>query len=306
MCESHAVYHELFAALRPRVSFQTLREILLAAHGQKVARLCLSEMEIPWMVAELEKNGLRVGLHPRKLILSPDQGKGGWVSGYGTEVSLESPLPGYIQLYTGRDPTRVLEAQKAEHACRFGAFGRLLAYPPCCIAFYEASLPVAEQEQGDFLLTLLDASLKGRSEQLPVFPAWTNVGAQYFGYGLISFYPCSFFCAEAATAAREAWRLLRMYDRELADQALAAARLPLLYTEYEGVYAFHEAELEGNTLVYDNSSIECSLRGILADVLSAGDRILIHSARSVEVFCRDTLLARLNSRKLGMMLFDRG
>lgn len=297
-------FHELFEAVRPLVSFQTLREIMLAAHGKKVSRLSLQEAEIPRMVELLERAGLRVALHDRKYVLSADQGKGGWVSGYGLEVPIESPLDGYIMLYIGQDAVSVASARKAEHTSLFSEFGSWLSYPSCCIDFYEKHLPEAEREQGDFILYLIEESMKSAPGNLPLFPFWNNISAQYFGYGLISFYPCSFFCEEAAISAKEAWQILSLYDASLANSALEAAKQPILYTEYEGIYTFGESAREGNILHYDGRKVECSLKGVLADLLTAGDELHICSPHDIEVRKAGSLLAKLKSHRMGMMLFS--
>ena len=303
-CTDTPIYNELFKSVRHQLDRQALREILLAAHGKKISRLSLPEGQIPEIVTELERAGLWVDLHHQKQILNQDQGKGGWASGYGLEVPVESPLPGYVLLYTGTDPAKVLAAKKAEYAHQHRTFGTFLGYPPCCIGFYETHLAQAECEQGDFILPLLEVSLTEKSGKPDIFPAWTNVAAQYFGYGLISFYPCSFFCEQAAAAAQEAWKLMAIYDAELAAAFLAASRMPILYTEYEGIYAFTGAKLKGDVLHYDNTRLECLLNGVIASVLAQGDAIAIRSHRSVDVLCGNSLVARLESPSLGLLIFD--
>ena len=250
-----------------------------------------------------EAAGLWVDLHHVKQIYAQDSGKGGWVSGYGIEVPLESPLHGYLHLYVGTDPEKVLAARKAEHAHDYGGFGSLLGYPACCIAFYEKNIASAEKEQGDFLLPMLDASLQQRAGALPIFPAWTNVAAQYFGYGLLSFYPCSFYCSEAQSLAKLSFALLRRYDRQLADTFLEAAQCPVLYTEYEGVYLFRGAQLRAGCLRYDPHRVERSLDGVLAAMLLASDRIDILSAHSIALKKGRRLTGRLESPHVGLLLF---
>lgn len=298
------IYPELYASLRDKMTFQALREVLLAAHGLKVARLCPQEGDIPAIVEILEKTGLYIGLHKHKLLLSADQGKGGWISGYGIELPLETPVDGFLQMYIGRNAEHVLAAQKAEHTYQYAYFGKLLGYPPCCIEFYEKNLKTAEMEQGDFFLDLLTASINYLGGKLPVFPSLTNIGAQYFGYGLLSFYPCSFFCPHAMREAEIAIQLIQRYDPDLACAALAASRMPLLYTEYEGIYAFPEASLKGPYLFYDAEQVKNTLNGVISDLLHRGDRILIRSAHSVHIYKGNDLLARLESPRLGMLLFD--
>jgi len=296
------IFPHLFQDIRPLLGHQALRETLLAAHGRKVARLCLPEDRVTEMVRLLNSHGLWVDLHNRKQVLSPDQGKGGWVSGYGLEAPVDSPWDGFLQLYVGRDPAGVLAAKKAEHGHQYARFGHFLGYPDCCINFYVEHLPQAEKEQGDFMLPLLRASL-GAAPGRAVFPAWNNVAAQYFGYGLLSFYPCSFFCEKAAEAAREAHELLKAYDAPLAGLYLEKARKPILYTEYEGLYLFNAARRRGSWLYYDSGALECSLEGVLAALLKSGDRLKIIAPQNLEVRNGARLQGRLTSPQLGLMVF---
>jgi len=291
----------LFKRLEQTLSRQGLREVVLAAHSRKVSRLFPPEEQVPELVNLLEEAGLWVDLHNRKQIFTPDRGKGGWISGYGLEVDLSSPQAGFIHLYLGRDPALVLAAKKAEHGHEYARFGELLGYPPCCVDFYKRHLARAESEQGDFILPLLDASLKSASPA--VFPAWTNVAAQYFNYGLLSFYPCSFHCARAVAIARDSFRLLKAYDAPLAGLYLEKARKPILYTEYEGLYLFNAAQRRGSWLYYDPGALESSLEGVLAALLRGGDRLKIISNQRLEVRKGPRLQARLESPHLGLLLF---
>ena len=298
-----APFVALFQELRGMVSNQALREILLAAYGHKVARLCIAEEQIPTLTRSLESAALWVDLHNVKQVHAQDSGKGGWISASGLEVPIESAQSGYLYLYVGSDPEKVLAARKAEHAPDHDVFGTLLGYPACCIDFYKKNLADAEKEQGDFMLPLLAASLKQRTGALPIFPAWTNIAAQYFGYGLLSFYPCSFCCPEARSIAEQSFALLKRYDREFADNFLETAKQPVLYTEYEGIYLFRGATLRGVCLHYDPSLVERTLDGVLSAMIQASNRIDIDSAHRVTLRKGRCLTGRLESPYLGIFLF---
>jgi len=297
------VFMDFFRSIRHDISRQAVREVLLAAHGKKVSRLCIHETQIPWLTRVLEEAGLWVDLYHHKQVLAPDYGKGGWISGYGLEVPVDSLLSGYVLMYIGTNPDKVLAAKKAEHSHNYGEFGSLLGYPPCCIDFYEAHLARAESEQGDFVLPLLEQSTHTLSEKAVTFPYWTNVAAQYFDYGLLSFYPCSFFCKAAMQQAQEAWSLIQAYDHELAEAYLIAAKMPILYTEYEGVFAFRNAHLEGNMLSYDKEAVECTMNGVIAAILGQADIVKIHSNQSIDILNGTSLVAHLESSRFGMLLF---
>jgi hypothetical protein len=299
-----AARRDLYGSLRGQVSNQALREAMLAAHGMKVARLCIPEDQVGRTAETLENAGLWVDLHDMKHVVSSDSGKGGWVSGYGVEVPIEFPGTGYLLLYAGDDPAEVLAAKKAEHSNSHARFGSLLGYPECCTRFYDENLAIAEEAQGDFFLQLLDASVPPGAEGPCVFPAWTNVAPQYFGYGLISFYPCSFFCERAKTVAIRSHQVLSGYDPGLADEFLRYARAPVLYTEYEGIYLFHDAKLAGNTMIYDPGKVESTLDGVLASVVRSCDRARVLGCHSVVLKEGDREAAYLSSPSMGLVFFE--
>jgi hypothetical protein len=293
----------LLDKIRPRLGSQAVREILMAAHGLKTARLCIEETQALEVTTILEQAGMWVDLHDKKYAVTLDSGKGGWISGYGVELPIESPHPGYMHLYVGTDPAAVLAAKKAEHGNQFGEFGRLLGYPLCCTNFYVQNLNRAEEEQGDFLLPMLEASLKLAPEGPPVFPAWNNVAAQYFNYGLLSFFPCSFYCRQAVGIAKKTLELLRLYDVALASEYATVAQMPILYTEYEGVFLFRKSRLKGDRLHYDGRFVERSLDGVVSSLLMQGDNIKIISPDCLEFHSSRKLVARVQSPKCFLMLF---
>lgn len=283
--------------------FQGLREIIEAAHGLKVARLCIGESIVPRLVPLLESLDLRVDLRNRKQILAPDSGKGGWISGYGLEVELEHPAEGYLHLYAGKDAGAVLAAKKAEHSAAIAEFGQHLGYPKCCVSFYEAKLEEAEARQGDFMLPLFAKSLGECPDNSPVFPWWTNMAAQYFNAGLLSFYPCSLFCPHAIMRARLAYTMLWLYDPALAERAAQIALSPVIYTEYEGVYRLLNSVWGGGVVFYDG--VEASLDGALGALLAKGNVLRIRSPHAIGIYGNRKLIGELDHPTLLVMLFEK-
>ncbi|MDR2457387.1 MAG: hypothetical protein LBD41_02775, partial [Clostridiales Family XIII bacterium] len=93
------------------------------------------------------------------------------------------------------------------------------------------------------------------------------------------------------------------YDSELADAFLNVSRKPILYTEYEGIYSFDKSELSGDTLTYDTKSTQYTLNGVIASLLSEGNKIKIRSHNSVDIMNGSRHIAHLESPKMGMLLF---
>jgi hypothetical protein len=244
-----------------------------------------------------------VDIHDKKQIVQTDSGKGGWISGYGLEAPVDDPLFGYVHVYVADTPQKARAARQAEHSQKIAEFGRLLGYPPCCVDFYLRRLDTAEQDQGDFVLPLLEASLEDRLGKKPSFPHWLNVAAQYFSASLISFYPCSFFCEKAIAVAENSLTLMRNYDEAWAAATLEVCKTPVLYTEYEGIYMFRNAVWLDNALHYSPKAIESSLNGVIASLLAQGDRLTLFSPHDITIWCVDERIARLQSHNLAMLVF---
>lgn len=300
----NAILKSAIPQLLSLLSTQGTREVIMAAHGRKVARLCVAEHLVHKIVELLDQAGLWVDLHDMKQIFQADSGKGGWISGYGIEVPVDSHLNGYVLLYAANDPAKVREARRAEHSNQARRFGELLGYPTCCINFYTKHLEQAEAAQGDFILPLLEESVKTHPETFPVLLPWLNIAAQYFNASLLSFYPCSFFCAAATQISRDTLALMKQYDEPWAEQVLDICRTPIVYTEYEGIYLLKGARKEGNMLYYPPEQMECSLDGVLAGILARGSAMRLISAQEAIVYKGDVQLAHLKSSHLALLAFS--
>lgn len=300
----NAILKSAIPQLLSLLGTQGTREVIMAAHGQKVARLCVAEHLVHKIVELLEQAGLWVGLHNMKQIFQGDSGKGGWISGYGIEVPVDSHLNGYVHLYAANDPAKVREARRAEHSRQARKFGELLGYPACCIDFYTKYLDQAETAQGDFILPLLAESIKASPKTFPVLLPWLNVAAQYFDASLLSFYPCSFSCPAATQISRDTLALMKQYDEPWAEQVLGICRTPIVYTEYEGIYLLKGARKEGNMVYYPPEQMECSLDGVLAGILACGNAMRLISTQEAIIYKGDTQLAHLKSNHLALLVFS--
>lgn len=289
----------LFEKLAACHASNKVREILLAAEGLKVARTLVPEEEAGDFVSAMNALGIFAALYHRKYVCQPDAGKGGWISRHGLELELEAEPAGLLMVYLADNPTAALRAMEAEHAHADTDFGDLLGIPPCCSAFYAASIAAAEQEQNDFILAVLDNT---RSPW--PYHHGTNIAVQYFDTCLISFYPCSFDCAAAAQNTMDAYRVLANYDRVWADKLLAAHHDAILYTEYEGIYRLHGARYRRDTLYYEPALMEATLDGVLGHLLSQGDRMRLLGPQHALVMRGRRTVCEIQSRYAGLLVFD--
>ncbi len=133
----------------------------------------------------MERHGLYVAIHERKYVHAPDIAKGGWSNQYGIELPLESPHDGYLMVYIAASTEDALRAMRAEHSRRDDEFGRSLAFQPAAEKSYIERIEGGSSRQNDYLPFILDETPGPQP-----FPYLNNIGAQYFDFCLLSFYPC--------------------------------------------------------------------------------------------------------------------
>jgi hypothetical protein len=275
------------------------REFLLAAGGRKTARTEVPERELHAFVALMERHGLYVAIHERKYVHAPDIAKGGWSNQYGIELHLESPHDGYLMVYIAASAEDALRAMRAEHSRRDDEFGDLLGIPACCRKSYIERIEAASSKQNDYLPLILD----GTPGSQP-FPYLNNIGAQYFDYCLLSFYPCSFTCQEAARVAWDAYEYLATFSSEWAKKFLVRQRSTILYTEYEGIYLIEQEALRDGWLYYHPEYVKGTINGLIFQLLGEGDRLQIAGPHRAVIAHGSRVIQELRMPDLCVMVFD--
>jgi hypothetical protein len=276
-----------------------VREFLLAAGGRKTARTEVPERELHAFVALMERYGLSVAIHDRKFVHAPDVAKGGWSNQYGIELPLESPHDGYLMVYIAVRPEDAMHAMRAEHSHRDDEFGELLGIPACCRRSYIERIEAASSLQNDYLPLVMD----GTACPQP-FPYLNNIGAQYFEFCLLSFYPCSFTCPAAARVARESYEYLAQFSKQWADEFLARHRSTVLYTEYEGIYLVEHDEFKDGWLYYRSDRVKGTINGLLFQLLGEGDRLQVAGPRRAVISRGSQVIQELRMPDLRIMVFE--
>lgn len=288
----------LFEEIRDALPPMKVRELLLAAEGYKVSRTMLSEEEITGFVETMERHGLYVAIYDKKYVCTPDSGKGGWINRYGVEVPLDASS-GNLIVYCAATPQDALNAMKSEHSQKDAELGGHLRIPGCCVEHYLRSIDKAILVQNDYV----PFTLENTTESYP-FSFWNNITAQYFGYSLISFFPCSFNCLKAESVARQSYSFLSSYCPDWAEQFLRIHRSSVVYTEYEGIYLFEGSFFRDGYLFYDASRIQGTLRGILFSAFRAGDRIEVLGRHRGVIMDHDSRILDFQSSECGILIFD--
>jgi hypothetical protein len=293
-----AVRGRLFDDIVGRFPAIKVREFLLAASGRKTARTEVSEREIHGFVDLMERHGLRLAIHDRKYVHAPDAAKGGWANQYGLELPIESPHDGYLMVYLAANPQDALAAMRAEHAQLDDEFGELLGIPHCCRQRYIERIQVACAKQNDYVPLVLS----GTTATQP-YPYLNNVGVQYFGYCLLSFYPCAFTCPESARVAWESYEYLATISRDWANKFLDRHRSTILYTEYEGVYMLENSGFRDGWVHYEPEHVKGTLNGLLFQLLAEGDRLQIVDSHRAVIARGSRIVQELRMPDLCVMVF---
>jgi hypothetical protein len=276
-----------------------VREILLAREGLKVSRTLVQPEYLAMICALLEKMGLYIAIHDKKYIYETDAGKGGWVSRYGFEESLEANH-GACMIYVGIRPEDVLAAKNYEHSQNDCGLGESLGIPGCCVKMYIDSIERAEQKQNDYL----EFTLANTRSEYP-HNHWNNIAAQYFGYGLLSHYPCSFDCIPSADLAQKIHQILADYSRKFADMFLRYHQKNYIYTEFDGIFCLSGSTFEGGSIYYDPSKIEVTLDSVLASVLRSGNHIRVKGKHHFQVLNEKAQqVAEFEHPDISLLIFD--
>ena len=270
--------------LRDLIGGVAAREVILAAAGVKVARIALTDLELGKVASILVGLGLEATRSPRKYVSRPDRGKGGFSNRFASRHPQGHPEARWL-LYIARSREEAESARRGEEGGSSDLFGDLLGYPPCCVAWYAISWPLAEQRhQGDLFPLAHQATPVGVAGH-----ALLNFGANYFGGGWTSFFPCSLTCTAAIAYLRREREEVCRRAPSLVDQADEESALPLVYAEYRGVAQLRGTEVDkrAHVLRYDPGRLTITLpapRGSLWRSMLNGDTL-----RPIGVFGLDVL-----------------
>lgn len=222
------------------------REVISAWAGLKVARICVSPSRLTRAVQLLDELSLAYQLVPELVFAKRDIGKGGWSNKFHEDQNMPSHKGDHL-IYLGNSAEEVSRGVKADFYGDEGEFGNSLGIPSCCIDFYLTHQEKAFDKQNDFVPLVF-----ANTPTLHSFNYWNNYVSQYFGYALLSFFPCSFNCQHAAKLAQNTFDLIYPIVPEEAERILHFQKQPILYTEYRGIYLFEGAKsVAGKTFVRD-------------------------------------------------------
>lgn len=292
---------EVFSTLATQVGMIPTREMIAVWAGLKSIRIGGPEAMIRTLEEATHQLGLASVRSTRKYKGKRDIGKGGWSNKFGGSYPLESPHGDWL-LYVAKAPETAVKAREAEEEDREFDFGGELGIPACCARFYVENQDRAMAKQNDYVPLVL-RNTKGRAPYDPLL----NYVAQYFGFSLISFFPCSFTCQHAKQVAQRSYEAVAAIAPTLAKETLRFQRMPILYTEYRGLYAFENAQFDPDTrlLSYDRTRIHGTLPTTSAVFrqLLGGNRLHILDQDHVRILKGHDLVAELRGENVSACIF---
>jgi hypothetical protein len=288
--------HGLYLDLRRHFDDNLVREILLAAANVKISRITLSDNKIDLVRSIAEQYGFQLVTSEAEWILRADTGKGGWVNGAG-RLAEPGEAGGVRNVYIASDQTLAETGRMLDEANEDDLFGALLGIPACCREAFEKFRPAAAEKQCDFVPFVL-ANTAG---DMP-YDWRLNYAAQYFGYSLLSFFPCSFRCGAAAAVAEKSLAMLAHCDAAWPEKFVQLQRTNVLYTENDGVHLFR-SPLQDGAIAYEPQDLQSTESTHLAELLQRGDRLDVQGQRAVKIYRGSTKLGELSGEDVCLCAF---
>lgn len=268
-----------------------IRDVICAAAGFKVSRIGASNEQANLIRSLLEPCGVSVVFSDCKFLSVRDSAKGAW-SNRCREISADSS-DGRWHLFIARDQHLAEEARLCQKRKDHHSLGALLGIPECCRDFYSQ---IAKQTyKRDVFPFIYRNTNSARS-----FDFWTNYGARYFGYSLLSFAPCSFICEQAAGVAKTVWSILSTVNSELADMCVTYHKRTIFYTEESGVFLLHTQPGYANRIPFQTLHMTAE-DSLIAKALREGNNLQVNGS-DILIF-KDELLLTTASRDCALCIF---
>ena len=276
------------------------KESLLAALGYKTSRLGVHPNLFHEIIKIFDNYNVQYVIGNFRYTYILDIGKGGWSNRFGSETHINDVNSnGDYFLYIADNLKKAKAAREKEEAEKEFEFGENLGIPPCCAQFYVDHADEAFKKQNDFVLFVLE-----KTNSNPPYNYWNNYIAQYFGYSLLSFFPCSFDCKESIKVSKQIFNILHKIYPGFANKFLFYHKQNILYTEYRGIYLFEKSPLLSGIISYDNSKIHSTIKNSsLGKTIFDCDKIKIVKKNHCIFYNKDNIVRVLNGENVGLCLF---
>lgn len=277
------------------------KESLLAAMGFKTSRIGVSSNIYPYVIKLFKRYKIQYVIGNYRYTYINDIGKGGWSNRFGDETHIErSNAKGDYFLYIANSKVKAKAAREKEENEEEFEFGETLGIPSCCAKFYVDYSEKAFKKQNDFVLFVLEKTISK-----PPYDFWNNYVSQYFGYSLLSFFPCSFDCPESVKISKQVFNLLDNVYPDFAKKFLYFHKQNILYTEYRGIYLFENSSLRKDSIVYKNSRIHSTIKNSsIGKTIFQCDNIMVKGKNHCTFYIGDKLVRNLIGENIALCLFN--
>ena len=246
----------------------SIREVIQSSLTNKISRTFLTDRQLYKCAPIFECLNLKYYLSDSKYLFNEDTGKGGFSNAIAEMLPNTSPY-GAFMVHLGQDSENVFITREADLKGDHRNVGLLLGIPSCCIDAFIQNSCTADTVQNDHTLNTCNPNF------ISINP-WSVHCAQYFGYGLVSYFPCSPNCDKTVKIALNNALLLKQHAPDLYTSFTNYQMFTYLYTEYDGIYAFRSPlKCRDGIIYYDNMNIESSSRGLLSELLLKGNQLKI-------------------------------
>ena len=272
-----------------------IREIIQTIETSKITRSFLNDEDLYACSQFFDVLGLKMFISSVKFLIGDDLGKGGYSNSITATTSANS-AEGFYRVHIGTNEIDVALAKQMDEDGDDLNLGKLLAIPDCCIKRFLEYQPKAKDVQNDYTL-----AIKGG-----LISPWVNICGQYFGYGLVSYFPCSPFCKHTIEQSKNNFQLLSDYSEEFAKDFIKYQFTDYIYSEYDGVHMIENGTyFDKQTYNYENSGIESSSRNLLSEMLRKGNRLSIRSPSNFSIYSQQSLISNISSELIKLFIFDR-
>jgi hypothetical protein len=135
----------------------------------------------------------------------------------------------------------------------------------------------------------------------PVWPLELNIAVRYFDCGLVSFYPCTYNCSAALKIAKAAFAEVLAADPGHARAMRRLLSAPVLYTEYQGIYAFPDAQDCDGGIVY--TTVKKTTSNRVGRLLEQGSRLQHNIRGGITVMRGSVPIGSIGGRNLRLLQF---
>jgi len=273
-----------------------VREIIQSLETSKITRSFLNDRDLYACSKVFDEIGLKIFISSVKFLSESDLGKGGYSNRILTSTS-ENSAEGSYKVHIGANENDLALAKQMDEDGDDVGLGKMLGIPDCCIQKFMDYQPQAEDMQNDHLLGIQGGQIS----------PWVNVCGQYFGYGLVSYFPCSPYCKYTGEQSEKNFNLLSGFSKELTKEFLKYQFSDYVYSEYDGVHMIESGSyVDSQTYRYENAVIESSSKNLLAEMLRKGDNLSIRSPSDFSIYFHKNLISNISSEYVKFFIFDRG